>query len=259
MESNFGGAIQACGGSCTHGCFHGVMMEMFQTDSDTLGGVLNDGSPQDILAGIERIAPDLCSMPEVENVVLPRYCTHGLGHSLAYFSGNDLEASIRSCSVLTKRHAVNSCVSGVFMETLFSTTSTALLLTSGTEPCDRFPGNEVPCYRYKAYGWIYVHGGVQPALTACDRFGDFTLLCIRSVAMAAARDETVETRDGIEDLCGRLAGDKRAECVIGALLKIIDSNNGHDSDSLCHPVDPMYRDICLSMLQKFRNSIASNE
>ena len=96
-------------------------------------------------------------------------------------------------------------------------------------------------------------------MNACDTFGDFTLLCIRSVAMAATRDETVETRVGFEDLCGRLADDKRAECVVGALLKIIDSNNGHDSDTICDPVDPAYRDICLNVLQTFRNSIASNE
>ena len=80
-DPNFGDAIRTCGGSCAHGCFHGAMLEMFQTDSDTLGGAIEGESATDTLSKIVSAAPDLCSRPDVQSVVKMRYCTHGIGHA----------------------------------------------------------------------------------------------------------------------------------------------------------------------------------
>lgn len=254
---NFGDAIRTCGGSCTHGCFHGAMLEMFQTDSDTLGGAIESESASDTLAAIIKAAPDLCSRPDVASVVKLRYCTHGIGHAFSYMSGNDLDRAVRDCDVLKEEHAINPCVSGAFMETFFSTSSASYMGDLSVAPCDRFPGTEILCYRYRVYGWLVAHG-LEQSFDTCASLGErLGLICIRSVAMAAARAEMMQKPNGLDPLCGTFTGEKRVECFIGAYLKIIDSNNGDDSDRLCDIVDVSYRSGCLSTLHDFRDSLES--
>jgi hypothetical protein len=248
---NFSESIKQCGGACTYGCFHGAMMEMFATESDTLGGVVNEEDPDSYLDHVKALAPDLCDRPEVASVVRSRFCTHGIGHTFAYLSQGDLAEAVASCEVLDSKSSISSCVTGVFMEYLFDPSRIRELDTTGPEPCDIYPKYTGECYRYKAYGWLHAWGTVDAALSSCSALGEHRLQCIREVAEASSTEQLLKTQEGIESLCGSRTGDERRMCVIGAFLKIIDLNNGDDSDHACDRVLVGYRSICLQILHEY--------
>ncbi|MBP9757724.1 MAG: hypothetical protein KBD06_03935 [Candidatus Pacebacteria bacterium] len=251
---NFTAVIRQCGGTCTQGCFHGAMMEMFQTESDTLGGVINDETPEAYLKHIQETALDLCKRPEVASEVLPRYCTHGLGHAFAYFSPEDMDEAIRSCEMLETKYASDSCASGAFMEYLFNASSSSLMLGKGAAPCDRYPTHTQACYQYKAYGWVLAWGGVKPAIRACDSFGTNMMTCIFTVAQSGANIKLLEAEQGFDSLCGGLEGDKHSTCVRGALFRVIDLNDG-DEKNLCARIDSRYSAQCAEMLESYQNKV----
>lgn len=250
-SANFADSIRQCGNACTYGCFHGAMMEMFSTESDTLGGVVEDESPKDLAAHVKRIAPDLCDQPEVASAVPYRFCTHGIGHVFAFIDRNNVDEAIRSCAVLKTRLAVNSCVNGVYMEHMFDPEFVQDTETKTEAPCDRYPQYAEPCLRYKAYGWIRVWGGTAPALAACDTLGKDAMLCIRKVGEAASSAQLRSTNDGFQTMCGSLSGEKNKQCLVGAMLKLVDVNSGDDSDHLCDAVATEYRDACLRVIHGY--------
>jgi hypothetical protein len=253
--NNFTESIRQCGNSCTFGCFHGVLMQMFSTDSDTLGGAILEDSPDAYLAQVKTEAEGLCARPEVASEVHARYCYHGLGHVFGFIAGTSLDGGLASCNIYKNEHAALYCRSGVFMEYLFGPSQAHILYTKGPEPCDAYPAFTAKCYRYKAYGWIEVWGGVRPALKACDSFGTNMLLCIANTAEAAATEGLLGTREGMESICGGLTGEKRDACVDGALTKIIDLNDGDDSEHVCDLVAAEYRPRCLAVRTGYESDV----
>lgn len=249
---NLSEAIRQCGNACTFGCFHGVLMEMFSSDSDTLGGVIEEEAPEDYIRGVQTAAKDICDKPEVTSVVKARYCFHGMGHVFGYLNGTDLNRGLASCDIYTDPYAGSYCRSGVFMEYLFSTSSVDLLNSKGPEPCDSYPAYMNKCFRYKAYGWLTVWGGIEPALRGCDVFGDAMLMCISNTAEAYATVPLLSTAEGFEAICGSLHGKKHDVCVQGALMKIIDLNNGDDTERVCDVVAPEYRTACLDVHGRYQ-------
>ena len=249
---NLSDAIRQCGNACTFGCFHGVLMEMFSTESDSLGGVIEAVTPAEYIRSVQTVAKDLCDRPEVSSAVKARYCFHGLGHVFGYLNGANLNGGLASCAIYSDAYAGLYCRSGVFMEYLFSTSSAKILYTKGPEPCDAYPAYTNKCYRYKAYGWLKVWGGLAPALKACDTFGANTLLCISNTAEAAATPVLLAKDQGFEEMCGTLLGKKREACIEGAIMKIIDLNNGDDSEHICDVVAPDYRAACLGVRGRYQ-------
>ncbi len=242
---SFSDAIRQCGSACTYGCFHGVLMEMFDTDSDTLGGVIEEQSPEEYLSQVKAVAKDLCTRPEVESVVRTRYCYHGLGHVFASMGGTDLKSAIDSCGIFSDRYVADTCRSGAFMEYLLSTSSAPVYYTKDERPCDAFPLYKSTCYRYKAYGWIDTWGSVEAAFQGCAAFGKDEILCIRSVAQAVSTRTLIESTEEFEKLCGSFVGEKRSACVDGAIRRNIELNNGDDSGHSCDRLDEPFRTYCV--------------
>ena len=250
-SGNFAESIRQCGSACTYGCFHGALMEMFATDSDTLGGVIEDASPDALVTRVKQIAPDLCDRPEVASAVPYRFCTHGIGHMFAFMYRGDLDAAIHGCDVLKTRLAVNACVNGVFMEHMFDPEFMQDAETKTEAPCDRYPQYAEQCLHYKAYGWIRVWGSTESALAACDTLGTDSLICMRTVGEATSSPLLRSTKEGFQAMCGSLSGEKFKACVIGTMLKLVDVNNGDDSDRLCDAVAAEYRDACLQVIHGY--------
>jgi hypothetical protein len=248
---NFTESTRQCGGACTYGCFHGVLMGMFATDSDTLGGVIEDESSEEYLAHVQRVAKDLCTKPEVESVVRKRTCYHGLGHVFEYIEHEDLQRGLKSCDVFEDASAHYSCVTGVFMEHLFSASSTAVMYTRDTRPCDAFPEYTNECYIYKSYGWLKAWGSTRAAITACESFGQTARSCIVHVAQAAANMKLLETKEGFDSICGSVPLQYRDACFEGAIVKVIDLNNGDDSEHACDRIALMYYGTCIDVLKAF--------
>ena len=254
-DPNFADAVQKCGGSCTYGCFHGVQMEMFQTDSDTLGGVIDEETPEAYTAHILSIAKDICTKPEVQSVVRLRQCVHGLGHLFLYNANGDLKAATDQCNSLFDENGARSCRTGAFMEQIFTVTTTSPKYLMSTQPCDAYPGDEYICYRYKAYSWIYIYGSIEKALQSCDALGSRMLDCIAGVGSAAATPDLLATNAGIEKMCGSVTGSKRNACEAGAYLSIINLNGGDDSEHICDMVAPDFRNHCLQVRARYSPKI----
>lgn len=253
-NQNFSASFRMCPNTCAYGCFHGVMMEMFSTDSDTLGGVIDEGTPEEYLAAVRTDAANLCERPEATSVAHPQYCTHGLGHVFTLLAGIDLNASIRSCGVLRSPGAVDSCTSGAFMEYLSNPATMFESLSPGQAPCDRFPDHTRSCYRYKAYRWISVLGGVAPALKACERFGTNRAMCIEAVGRAAATEKILVDKVQFDALCESVTGTTHDQCVQGALVKLFDIHIA-DIDHACAKVDASYREACARTLVYFKKIV----
>lgn len=252
---NFSDVVQKCGGACTYACFHGAMMQMFDTESDTLGGVIEDETPAQYMTHLKDIARDLCTRPDVQSVVRVRQCYHGLGHVFAYNSGRDLKSATESCNIFDPRAAF-SCRTGAYMEYVLSSTSTSPEYDKSAEPCDAFPKSDAYiCYRYKGYAWLRAYGTIAAAMKACDTFGDRTIDCISGTASAAASPERLATKEGIDHICGSLKGIQYRACLAGAFLNIINLNSGDDSEHVCDIVTPAYRDQCLGVRAKFQSKI----
>lgn len=251
QNRNFSDSLKQCGNSCTFGCFHGVMMGVFATDSDTLGGSVEAESPAEYLASIRDSAVDLCSRPEVQGTVHARSCVHGLGHVFVSGTG-DIAASLESCKTLKDIEAVNACAAGVFMEYLFDSSHSAVMLKKGPAPCDSYPSFTASCYQYKAYGWLLAYEDPHAALVACDALGTNARICIRSTGRAAATEHVVEGGGEVDGLCGFLPREKRDECMSGAYMKALDLYDADDVDRVCDRVDTVHRSHCDRALKQFR-------
>lgn len=81
------------------------------------------------------------------------------------------------------------------------------------------------------------------------------LLCIANTAEAAATEGLLGTREGMESICGGLTGEKRDACVDGALTKIIDLNDGDDSEHVCDLVAAEYRPRCLAVRTGYESDV----
>jgi hypothetical protein len=251
---NFGEAIRQCPTTCAYSCFHGVMMQMFSSESDTLGGVVDEVTPETFIERVKSEARDLCYRPEVTSVTHPQACTHGLGHVFALLSGTNLKEAVDACAILPDARAIDSCASGAFMEYLFSPAAATVALSKGKEPCDDYPGHVRSCYRYKAYGWIKTWGGAQAALAACNSLGDHALDCIESVGRGAATEKTLASGAGISALCMSLSGQAQDRCILGEMMKYIDINIA-ETDSACTKIDPVYHDACERALADYKDTI----
>lgn len=252
---NVADTVQKCGGACTYGCFHGVQMEMFDTDSDTLGGVVDEESPEAYTARILSIAKDICTKPEVQSVVRLRQCLHGLGHMFVYNAKGDLRTAVQQCDALFDTKGARSCRTGAYMEKIFTATTTSPEYLASTQPCDAYPGDAYICYRYKAYSWLHVYGSIAATLSTCDSFGELMIDCIAGTASAAATPELLGSDEGMESICGSLDGVKRSACEAGAFLNIINLNGGDDSEHVCDIVAPHFRDRCLETRRRFSENI----
>jgi hypothetical protein len=252
---NFAEATKQCGNACTYGCFHGVMMGLFSTNSDTLGGIIDADDPVTYLKQMKSMAKDLCTKAELEGVVHPRYCYHALGHVFSYLDGTTLAEPLTWCDIFPAGGARGSCVSGVFMEYLMAPASKAVLYTKGAEPCDAYPQFTKRCYRFKAYGWLYAWGGLKPAFAFCDTLGENTLMCIKNIAEAASSPKVVASEAGMETLCGSLAGEKREACMDGAIVKVISVSDGDDSEHVCDPVASTEHERCLRVREEYRDDL----
>ena len=252
-NQNFSESLQICGNACTYGCFHGVLMEMFKTDSDTLGGTFEDSTSTDYLAHIQQEAKGLCSQPQVRDSVAPQACYHALGHVFTFMTDENLHAGVSACDILTTPLTRQLCVSGAFMEYMFATSSHDLVVTKDDAPCGAYPADSDECYRYKAFGWIHAWNDPVAAMNACDRFGKNTLLCIKSIAWAQASLHLINNDVAFSNLCGGFVGDKHAACIVGALLRVAELNDGDNSDHACDQVTGQYHDGCIKVLHSYNS------
>lgn len=249
---NFTDSIAACGTGCNDGCFHGALMELFSTDSDTLGGVINDEDPQEYLGHVRAEAASLCARPDVASLVQTVFCTHGLGHVFSFVTNYDLPSAIESCNIFKNIDARAPCASGVFMEYMANTAKFDELTTKGLEPCDAYPSYEFQCFRYKAPHFIKAWGGLKNALDACREFDAATrVVCFKGIGFAVGRSAMFENGTVEQNACpGQSVADTDV-CVDGAISRVV-STTDKQSNEACNVMKEPYKARCIEWLEKQR-------
>src|SRR5262249_15575286 len=72
-------SLRMCGNTCSFGCFHGVLMEMFGAKSDYFGASVDDAQTEkEALQNISKAADTFCLRSDIKNIIWPVECVHGL-------------------------------------------------------------------------------------------------------------------------------------------------------------------------------------
>ncbi len=253
-DQNFTQAVNECGSSCSYGCFHGVLMQMFSTDSDTLGGTVEETDPAAYLAAVKTGAERLCASPEVQGVVTPIYCSHGVGHVFAVTTDYDLDASVRACGVFRSPEGRSTCASGVFMEYAFNPAKESAILKEGFARCEKYTPYESDCFSYMAHVLVKP-GHIAEAIRECTAFATERLRnnCIYGVAYSQAKQSDFATQTGLDAICGTVPTENgKAACIKGALLRIVNQTDDKKTDTACDTMDASYRTRCIALLNRQR-------
>ncbi len=250
VDPNLNDAISQCGTRCKNGCFHGVLMGLFSTNSDTMGGAIEDETPEAYIAHVTSVAKDLCGWKDVAGVIRPGSCVHGLGHVFTYVTNYDLKKSIGACGVF-RTGARSACTGGAFMEYMYSEKEEESMVTRDIAPCDAYPQFMEECFRYKARGWVAAWGGATTGMEACTRLtGDIRAECIRGVAYEAIEPPMLKKSTGIDWLCDSLSEEDHRACTSGAVMKVV-VNFGGDAGPECDLMAPRFASICRSKLKEY--------
>ena len=128
------GVLQACSTRCVSGCMHGVLMEAFAEQPQTLRA---------------RVAT-LCDDPAMRRIHKRGDCVHGVGHGVAYVSGYDMKRALALCEAVGERAYQFYCASGAYMQ-FFMTFEAKVAARSDHYPCDEAPRFAAACYRYEVF------------------------------------------------------------------------------------------------------------
>ncbi len=252
-DPNFKDAVATCANRCNNGCFHGALMEMFSTKTDTFGGVIDGDDPDSYLSQLMAVAHDVCERPEVAGLILPWSCVHGLGHVFAYVTREDLATSMKGCESLGSQEKKSLCAGGLFMEYMSDEKNEMALDQKNEFPCDKFPWVRAQCYAYKGAHSLIAWGSVKNAMDHCRTLGSAGLSCIRGIGFAVSRDEYLDTKDGLATECGGFNDPKETSaCIEGAVFHVVANLDG-STNAPCDAMADPYRTECVRQLDEERN------
>ncbi len=242
---NFTDAIAMCGNGCGNACFHGALMEAFSSTSDDFGGLIEEGDPNGYMAHVRRVAETLCESPEIDGVVSPASCIHGLGHVFSYITHADLYTAIELCNVFDFAQVRSVCAGGVFMDYSMQTARAEQLGRRDFFPCTLYPQYFNGCAQYLGHHFIGAWGSADAAFEACQSYDEEAQRrgCVRGVALNAVNPKMLYIEHGLEPLCGSLPPQDREACVEGAIYRFV-SSMGSGTEVPCAHLSEEYRVSC---------------
>jgi hypothetical protein len=174
-------ATMICGPSCSNGCTHGVLMQMFMEKSgQTAASSEEHVKLEDLSSGFTQEIQGLCK----ENSPILLYtpignCYHAVGHALAILGGAKVRESLDLCKLFEERGwgAMYYCATGVYMERDIQHAESDAKV-SKIYPCANNPF-PAACFRYKLRSVFNFRTQLEEAqntclaLTGSDRSGCF--------------------------------------------------------------------------------------
>jgi hypothetical protein len=227
-SDNFTDAVLICGASCTGGCIHGVLMQMFQERSDLVKKPSAPGehiSLNDLKPGFQEDIKNICtSSSTVTSFTGMGNCYHAVGHAFAALAELDIPSALNLCRVFEDVGvgAVYYCATGVYMEREVETGSYDAKI-SNTFPCDDslFPA---ACFRYKFEQVFEFPRDIEAAKSLClSLSGNEQEGCFHGLGLSSykALDKDPSL---INSVCGSGSAEDQRMCLEGAIgiLKIYD-------------------------------------
>jgi hypothetical protein len=132
-------SLEKCSHRCSTGCFHGVLMELFNR---------SDQDPHVNLESVKDQINTICKTEDVvKNNIQYGVCVHGIGHTLMFLAENDLGLALEYCGSFSQPGEEYYCATGVFME-WDRVNGKRDKGASGLFPCDKYDFPSA-CFRYK--------------------------------------------------------------------------------------------------------------
>lgn len=224
---------------CNSGYLHGLFEEYFATT-------------ENVDADMKRLCHDFGTIP-----FDAWQCRHGVGHGFMYFTGGDLDASLKLCTdTFTEAEEVKHCQNGAYMEVF----NTEVLAEESTfiDPddifatCTKRSQGQNDCYHYiptylsNAKGIDYLD-----MFAVCDTAPaghvDDCKLGIGAEAMKRSMGDT----DTVFLMCSELAQLRNQTiCVTGAISMYVNQIGSHEeAESLCPTVPEAYRVTCQEIMK----------
>ncbi len=217
VKGNIHDAFLACDQACHSGCYHGAVERFLRGDSKTPARHVTESE-------IARKAPTACDANAPRRIYFQ--CLHGLGHALMYFTGNEIETSLKGCDALADEWSRDSCYGGVFMENIVSSLADKRIV-SATDP--HYPCNRVAekyrgaCYLMQSSRMQEMGLAERQQFEECAKAGSFAGDCAQSIG----RDLSNLSRSGesatAAAACESASGEARRACIRGAVYALIDN------------------------------------
>lgn len=220
---------------CNSGYIHGLIEAYFQSDADPLGN----------LGG-------LCQSAHASPTPFESWqCNHGIGHGFMYFTGGDLDKSLKLCGDNLPWGADSACRNGAYMEVFNSErlAKEGSFVADGDplSTCAKQSRDKRDCYGYVPTYYAQTPGiGLSDMFAKCRAAGyDEGLACIEGIGSETMKRNMGDV-EGVFALCD-LAGSRaeRTACARGAVGIYMNQNGSYSSGiELCPIVPQAYKELC---------------
>lgn len=221
---------------CNSGYIHGLFESYFNSVDDPLDGL----SKQCDTIGTGKRPFDLWQ------------CHHGIGHGLMYFTGGDLDASLKLCEDrLYTPDAVSSCQNGVYMEVFnLEILAKEKDFVDPNNPfltCTSRKSNKGDCYLYiPVYISQTLNKNFVDIFEECNKaeFG-YTYVCIRGVGSEAMKRNMSNPGD-VFGLCQQSGSYIDQAACISGMVSMYTNQKGSAvvGKELCESAPEFYQDMC---------------
>jgi plastocyanin len=223
---------------CNSGYIHGVIEAFF----------IENG------AALREIAAS-CEFSDRPSSEFERWqCNHGIGHGLMYFTGGDLDQSIKLCSSLSAQ-AISPCQNGAFMEVfnqeILAKEESFIDESDIFSTCKNSPGIKSDCYIYApTYTLHKATTDFTSAFALCETvekgFEDDCHVGIGGEAMKRNMNNPLS----VFSLCDMQTQPTKSYCLTGAIGMYMNQMSTYESGkNLCKLVPSAHTAFCSSIVQ----------
>ncbi len=223
---------------CNSGYIHGVIEEFFLQNGATLSEITAS-----------------CEFSDRESSEFERWqCNHGIGHGLMYFTGGDLDQSIKLCSSLPAQ-ANSACQNGAYMEVfnqeILAKEKDFIDESDIFSTCRNTPGIKGDCYIYApTYKLHEAKTDFNSTFTSCETIEkDFEDDCKIGVGSEAMK-RNMNNPQSVFSLCDMQEQTTRSYCLIGAIGMYMNQIGTYESGkNLCKLVPSAHTALCSSIVE----------
>lgn len=248
-------ALDICERTCNDGCFHGMIMGIFQTLTENASHthasntehsdshiVLTD----DNKASVTNLLLSICSRDDVLSLTKGKQgdCMHALGHAVLFLANYNIEEALNLCRVFENDGFEYYCATGVYMERNLAVTS-ADNNQDPLEPCRAHTNFPSACFRYEIQELhdtnLLTYADVKHMCEALDE-RHLRIGCFHGLGFGY-HSLVLQNPEALLDLCD--AEDKTAMrlCIEGA-VGVMESNHLGSSKPACALLPETMQSVC---------------
>lgn len=238
-NKNIEQSMQICSSSCTFGCLHGVLFEIFESRMKSKGITLTDHID---IEQVKIVMNDICNDAKKSSGVNGYgSCVHGLGHALIGLTNDSIALALPYCDNFKEPKWIFYCSTGLYMQ-YFIDKKEDEISQPFNYPCGNF-SFPAACYRYKIDS-IFKQTDYQEAIKECLGIVDKNEQhgCFNGIGFAFSQSVQKNQID-LETLCKNGDETDKRLCIEGA-IEVITTFDRDKSIDICKKLSSDSRTIC---------------